>query len=65
MSEIYAYSILMVDNLARDFGYPPHFLVVCIFQVFLNEIIDLQINKTHFRDFNVFSKWVKVACQFS
>ena len=22
------------DNLARDFGYPPHFLVVCIFQFF-------------------------------
>ena len=25
----------MADNLARDFGYPPHFLVVCIFQGFL------------------------------
>ena len=51
MSTIYAYSIpTMVDNLARDFGYPLHFLVVC--SGFFNEIGDLQINKTHFTDFN-------------
>ena len=52
MSAIYACPISMADNLARDFGYPPHFLVVCILKGFFNEITDLLINKVHFTDFD-------------
>ena len=52
MSAIYACSILMAYNLAKDFGYPPHFLVVRIFQGLFNEINHLQINNKHFRDLN-------------
>ena len=45
MSAIYTCSISMSFNLAGDFGYPPHFLVVHILLGFFNEIIDLLINK--------------------
>ena len=41
MSTIYACSsptMSMMDNLARDFGYPPHFLVVSLFQGFLMKL---------------------------
>ena len=50
----------MVDNLARDFGYPPHFLVVHIFQGFLMKLAIYKSTKyilgILIHIFNVFAK---------
>ena len=62
----------MTDNLASVFGYPPRFLVVCIFQGFLMKLLIYKSTKyilgILIYIFKVFAKkkiWVKVAPQFS